>query len=925
MSFREADLSTADLLGNVAVDRNEQPLVRGSIRRHDPDGGSSVPYYSGLSGKTLSIRYTDASLVEVDDDIAFGSDSYPAMLAAINALDSTNIEAVDLGGFPGIRNKNTGDQHYVAIAPFATPASDAAPIAGFAVEPFPGSISYAGEIASTPAMRSQGNRQGTALLGDSEDLSSRSFNRGFLSILRYVERMKADMEREVNGLAYFGGTVAPHPISTSIYGFFINDPTIRIAAGGQVIPDSSWQLVDQFKLVTDFGENVIDDTLQQTTVLGIFYADGTTAINPSASFATWGTKDGGSIYGPTVPTKEKHAATAITAIHGNVVTVTGATFGTKHVQKGDYVKISGATNSSPFSHNGWFIVDQFIDAENLLLRPMSRNEFPLVDGEEKPSELNPKATGSYGDLTVYMGVFIPLAGVFVHCSSELDGATVNVRAAAGVPFRDMRIDQTAGDMAQAPNIMGRAIKAHIDDTSSAHAAASIGGFTSTETWKDGSTISGADLKATIENILTDLKNITTGQGGTRRIGGDDISIVGSAPNAMAAASLRDQLIDLLTKLQTHVNDGVAHAGAGATYSGSNNWADGSHINAGVTIDQAIDAIVDALGISVSDAGAAKVSAAARPAWLGGRTNPGSTSVQAALDKIVNDLGATTAADDGAERIGAAAATDLASGSVRSQLDLLAAGWAKLSRANTFSAKQAFNGASGDTNAAMETTASPVARKLLWEINAGLAKVRMYATNGAAFEFTLNCSWDGTNWNKDSSVIVAYKLVYQSGLTSNNYLKAFHRSSSTAWNDSSWTASNLLLSFDDGYLKVGYKPASNQLGGGDKYTQNNNIKCWGNVHSVSGTATVVNGYNVDTVTFGGSAPRYLEVNMGDTFASANDYVVFPVLPQFVLSLTYTVDRIDGNTFRIKVFNGASQVDLSDAVQNYRPGFIVVGVL
>ncbi len=77
-------------------------------------------------------------------------------------------------------------------------------------------------------------------------------------------------------------------------------------------------------------------------------------------------------------------------------------------------------------------------------------------------------------------------------------------------------------------------------------------------------------------------------------------------------------------------------------------------------------------------------------WLGGRTNP-AAGLSSIFDRFITDLSATTASDDGAERIGAQANGNLPSGSVRSQLDSLDNNKGSLSIANTWSAKQSFTG------------------------------------------------------------------------------------------------------------------------------------------------------------------------------------------------------------------------------------------
>lgn len=89
-----------------------------------------------------------------------------------------------------------------------------------------------------------------------------------------------------------------------------------------------------------------------------------------------------------------------------------------------------------------------------------------------------------------------------------------------------------------------------------------------------------------------------------------------------------------------------------------------NLTAGTTPD-AVQALLALVASNIGGTGAAL----ARTAWLGGRTNP-ATTVDAALDKIIVDLGATAAGDDGAERIGAEASGNLTAGSVRSQLNEL---------------------------------------------------------------------------------------------------------------------------------------------------------------------------------------------------------------------------------------------------------------
>ena len=122
-------------------------------------------------------------------------------------------------------------------------------------------------------------------------------------------------------------------------------------------------------------------------------------------------------------------------------------------------------------------------------------------------------------------------------------------------------------------------------------------------------------------------------------------------------------------------------------------------------------------------------------------------------------------------------------------------WGKQSRAQTWSAKQTVNGASGDTSAALETTQNPTNRKLLWEfaLPGGSTKGRIYsgqiAGSGTGFEFTLNAVWNGSAWTADDSAGGAYRLaVVDLGLFLSSKIPA-----SGTWTDGTWPTAKILSS------------------------------------------------------------------------------------------------------------------------------------
>lgn len=784
MSFNQTDYpSAAGLTGNVEIPRNVNPLVRSSKRRQNPDGLSSAPYYGGAGGKTLRVNYTtevSSVVTEQQEDIALTGDSLAGIIADINAIDPTNLQALDLDGFLALKNLNPGKTHHLYVEAFSTPSSDAASILGFAVYPLPGSASYAGEIAAAPGNRSQQNPHGTVLIAKDETLSAASVNRGMASILQMLEEIRAAVSKDVIVYKDVELEVVSHPNASAYKGCWVEDDTLRVFY--PVLPSATAAgLEPYFRVLNADGTPVIPDSgvVKVTNLLHCSTEAFGGTPDDSAGTEVWDPMDGKSFIAETTANVTKHESVSVTSIVGNIVHCEDADFVAGKVAKGDPVELT-ASNHQPFDHSGWFAVDAVIDGTHLALRPMVESEVAPSDAN-RPLSLNPSGGGT---LRVAIGQFVPGSHVFIRLNSDAVTPVI-IRMPVGVPFREA----VATDLGR--NFEGTLDKLHQHITASAdaHAASAISGFVSTVPW-NGGWFSGdvSSIQATIEDIIADLSS-TDSEGNTRFLGAAAVSIGGSAPNSIPSGSIRSQLTYLLTQIQSHLADGGMHAGGAATYSGSPNWADGQSIPAGVTIDGAIDQVVADLAKSViGDDGAQKIGLAlSMAAWAGGR--PWSaTNVRDAIIAIIAALESTTAADDGAERVGAAAATDLTIGSVRSQLDQLASGWGKLSRGNVWTAEQSVNGVATDTAPSLKTTYVPTTRKLLWEaslesVGAGNRKARLYAGRndvGVGYEVVINARWDtGTStWSKDGTGSASRLVLIATGL----YLQ---QTTTNNWADNAW--------------------------------------------------------------------------------------------------------------------------------------------
>lgn len=369
---------------------------------------------------------------------------------------------------------------------------------------------------------------------------------------------------------------------------------------------------------------------------------------------------------------------------------------------------------------------------------------------------------------------------------------------AGAP-RSLRRGRTVEALA---DLLGY-LNAHVNGSADRHPATAVD-YAGGGAWADGATNPATTVEAQLDKVISDLAATT----GAPKVGA--AASVGS-PNSLGVGTVRSQLDALLGFINGHINLATgAHAAAAVAYAGGGNWADGT-------------------------------------------TNP-ATTLEAQLDKVISDLVAAA----GAARIGAAASGNLPAGTIRSQLDALDATSVRTNIANIFTALQTFNGAAGDTNGALATTAAPTTRKLLWEfaINAGY-KGRLYSSTSfnGAFEVTINARWDGTQWVRDSSSLFSVKWTFH-----NYEWRIDVKTGSGNFTDSTWT----------GFHRFEFP-----------FSAPNNI-----IHEASGEVTSsgpLTGYSGTEGEFSSNA----NIGGGASFASGR-------LPAAPSSVTFTVKSSAGTT-------------------------------
>lgn len=402
--------------------------------------------------------------------------------------------------------------------------------------------------------------------------------------------------------------------------------------------------------------------------------------------------------------------------------------------------------------------------------------------------------------------------------------------------------------------------AHITDPIDAHDASAIS-YAGGPAWADATTNPAGDVEAQLDKIISDLSPTTVSASGARKIGTESITL---STVTTPGGTLHAKLVDLHdagfhaysggnawadgtanpptnvnAQLNKIIDDLTALSGASKIrHDATTTWADGLSPSGTPDLDSALnDGIVGDLRSSTSsDSGARKIgvesttvgavtntagtlyarltalqsvdniNVGALNTWLGGRTNP-QVALYDRLNAIIGDLGAQSAGDDGAERIGSQSRTgwwlvNLPVGSVASQIQAIIS-------ATTFEAPMVFeenvifNNATGNIpdntpffdlnfSANVPTGDRRALHGFITEEGGLEYTIITYATTTPAggFEIAVNCLWNGSAWVSGGQAgIPASKLA----LLSSGDL-AIQRQDATlpaSWSDAAWDVTNLI--------------------------------------------------------------------------------------------------------------------------------------
>lgn len=450
----QMDYFRRPVLVGKSVTRQTFGTVRGNIRRNDADGFVAVPYFPGVTlGQQLLLGIDDVLPITVTLATA-PAGGMASTLADINAALGLNGTAFDADGCIGIRTNTLGSAGSIVVL-----GGSASSALGFdlTVTTLYDWYSRGGEVPSTPEDRI-GNTFGTKFPTRGENFGVESMTRALHSISTNSDVHHSDIVRDdvvVKKMAYSTADRVQLNIG--------NPSLTRVWVGlGELNRLSQKEELAPYFYLIDTATGLPAKSrvvgLTRGTVVG---------LPPYADATAWsGAGVDGNILGVDLAIT---AAIPITRIFGGR-TIVCSTANFADVSVGDFVNITGATNLTPWSNNGYrWAVEAVINTTTLTLRPLSQVELALLgvtSSEVQPIvELNSEKSGLeiYGSATVHSGAFCHNSGSGIRVIVDPPipvGATYDLYVAHAGSLRGSKIH----DRQNSTNGPARELVSDIDPT-----------------------------------------------------------------------------------------------------------------------------------------------------------------------------------------------------------------------------------------------------------------------------------------------------------------------------------------------------------------------------------------------------------------------------------------------------------------------------
>ncbi len=407
--------------GNTDVPVLAVPQLRGTVMK------SSTSEFDGLSdvattAMELAIQTEDAGTGDGVTALFSTSASMTQVLSDINTALAGFATAEEVEGCVVLKSAGSGEGAFVRVVPPVSGYADASGALGFEVHPHPFATAYAGDLLDAPTRpRQQVNPAGTKFIAVGEERVGSAYNRALHMVSQNADILYSQLRRSVARLVRLTVDETEHAalVTTRSDGSIsqvdlsdlsLLDDTIasdaRICVGGTagLSRVSTLREISELFQVTDSEMKEIPAGDRTARVSAVTrgarsstntptFADDTSPPASPVGDTTAISPDGLNALGVN---RVKHAGVAISEVRQRTcIACAGATFETNGVTTGDVAVISGSAATSPFNHDGTYLVETVVSEEILVLRP--------PDDTTTARELNPTEGGSFGTVVVYSG------------------------------------------------------------------------------------------------------------------------------------------------------------------------------------------------------------------------------------------------------------------------------------------------------------------------------------------------------------------------------------------------------------------------------------------------------------------------------------------------------------------------------------------
>lgn len=280
-------------------------------------------------------------------------------------------------------------------------------------------------------------------------------------------------------------------------------------------------------------------------------------------------------------------------------------------------------------------------------------------------------------------------------------------------------------------------------------------------------VGASNVQAAVDELIDDLATGAVGSSGASRVG---VDAAAGAPNALPAGSVKSQLAQLLGFLNTHVSAPTgAHNAAAIAATPHNNIA-GTNVQA-----QLQEIVTDLVATGAASPGAGLVGV---DAIAGAPTAIAAGTLRAALVTLLGGLNGHVNQASGAHAASAVSVADSGNNLNAANVEAALAEVLDAVEGDHFRGNEANAG----QHRAIRQPPLGGTKALILDSNASGAPathLRIYADSDAVW-FTLNASWDGTQWVRDAAG------TFCGGLCFARYFIEFLHEDSFAATFTSWT-------------------------------------------------------------------------------------------------------------------------------------------